>query len=96
MKDIAERVAANQLERAFVASECELTSNLAQEFPDVQFWTACSVRCSHMARVSLHKIANILEAIDQNDDLSEFEVTLSSEIIDKARTPIERMLEASV
>ena len=30
MKDIAERVAANRLERAFVASECELTSNLAQ------------------------------------------------------------------
>ena len=96
MKDIAERVAANQLERAFVASECELTSNLAQEFPDVQFWTACSVRCTHMARVNLYKIANILEAIDQNDDLSEFEITLSSEVIDKARTPIERMLEASV
>ena len=96
MKDIAARVAENALERAFVASECELTSNLAQEFPEVQFWTACSVRCSHMARVNLNKIANILEAIDQNDDLSEFEVTLSPEIIEKARTPIERMLEASV
>ena len=96
MKDIAARVAENTLERAFVASECELTSNLAQEFPEVQFWTACSVRCSHMARVNLNKIANILEAIDQNDDLSEFEVTLSPDIIDKARTPIERMLEASV
>ena len=96
MKDIAERVAANQLERAFVASECELTSNLAQEFPEVQFWTACSVRCSHMAQVSLGKIANILEAIDQNADLGEYEVTLNPDIIDKARTPIERMLEASV
>ena len=96
MKDIAERVAANQLERAFVASECELTSNLAQEFPAVQFWTACSIRCSHMAKVSLGKIANILEAIDQNDDLSEYEVTLNPEVIDKARAPIERMLEASV
>ncbi len=96
MKDIAERVAANKLERAFVASECELTSNLAQEFPEVQFWTACSVRCSHMARVNLNKIANILEAIDQKDDLSEFEITLSAETINKARAPIERMLEASV
>ncbi|CAI8009731.1 Quinolinate synthase A [Geodia barretti] len=96
MKDIAERVAANQLERAFVASECELTSNLAQEFPEVQFWTACSVRCSHMAQVSLGKIAKILEAIDQNADLGEYEITLSPEVIDKARTPIERMLEASV
>ena len=96
MKDIAARVAENQLERAFVASECELTSNLAQEFPVVEFWTACSIRCSHMAKVSLGKIANILEAIDQNADLSEYEVTLSPEVIDKARAPIERMLEASV
>ena len=96
MKDIAARVAANQLERAFVASECELTSNLAQEFPAVQFWTACSIRCSHMAKVSLGKIANILKAIDQDSDLSEYEVTLSPEVIDKARAPIERMLEASV
>ena len=96
MKDIAERVARDQLERAFVASECELTSNLAQEFPEVEFWTACSIRCSHMAKVNLDKIANILEAIDQNDDLSEYEVTLSPEVIDKARSPIKRMLEASV
>ena len=96
MKDIAERVAANQLDRAFVASECELTSNLAQEFPEVEFWTACSIRCSHMAQVSLGKIANILEAIDRDDDLSEYEITLNPEVIDKARSPIERMLEASV
>ena len=96
MKDIAERVAHNELERAFVASECELTSNLAQEFPNVQFWTACSIRCSHMAKVSLGKIANILEAIDRNEDLGEYEVTLPAEVIDKARSPIERMLEASV
>ena len=96
MKDIAERVATDELERAFVASECELTSNLAQEFPEVQFWTACSIRCSHMAKVNLGKIANILEAIDRNDDLSEYEITLNPEIIDKARAPIERMLEASV
>ncbi len=96
MKDIAARVADDQLERAFVASECELTSNLAQEFPQVQFWTACSVRCSHMAKVRLEKIGNILEAIDSGDDLSEFEVTLDPDVIDKARLPIERMLEASI
>ena len=96
MKDIAERVAHNQLERAFVASECELTSNLAQEFPTVQFWTACSIRCSHMAKVSLDKIENILEAIDRDEALGEYEVTLNPEVIDKARAPIERMLEASV
>ncbi len=96
MKDIAGRVAEDTLERAFVASECELTSNLAQEFPKVQFWTACSVRCSHMAKVRIDKIGNILEAIDNGDDLSEYEVTLDPDVIEKARIPIERMLEASV
>ncbi len=96
MNDIAGRVAEDNLERAFVASECELTSNLAQEFPKVQFWTACSVRCSHMAKVRIDKIGNILEAIDNGDDLSEYEVTLDPDVIEKARIPIERMLEASV
>ena len=96
MKDIAAFVEDDQLERAFIASECELTSNLAQEFPKVEFWTACSVRCSHMAKVRIDKIANILEAIDSGEDITEFEVTLDPEVIDKARLPIERMLEASV
>ncbi len=96
MKDIAARVDDDRLERAFIASECELTSNLAQEFPKVQFWTACSVRCSHMAKVRIDKIAGILDAIDNGDDLTDYEVTLDPEVIDKARLPIERMLEASV
>jgi len=49
-----------------------------------------------MAQVNLGKIANILEAIDQDADLDEYEITLNPETIDKARAPIERMLEASV
>ncbi len=96
MKDIAARVDKDRLERAFIASECELTSNLAQEFPKVQFWTACSVRCSHMAKVRIDKIADILDALDNGDDLTDYEVTLDPEVIDKARLPIERMLEASI
>ncbi|MCZ6677281.1 MAG: quinolinate synthase [Candidatus Poribacteria bacterium] len=94
-RDIAKRVAENQLERAFIASECELTANLAEEFPTVQFWTACSVRCSHMAKVTLHKVLKALEAIDRGGDLSDHEVTLNPEVIERARTPIERMLELS-
>ena len=94
-QDIAKRVAENRLERAFVASECELTSNLAQEFPTVQFSTACSVRCSHMAKVTLDKVLNVLQALDKGDDLSPHEVTLMPEVIERARTPIERMLELS-
>jgi len=94
-KDIAERVAAGSLERAFIASECEMTSNLAQEFPGVQFWTACSVRCQHMAKVTLEGVLRVLRAIDNGSDLSEYEIDLDPELIDKARKPIELMLEMS-
>ena len=92
---IAARVEAGTLEKAFVASECELTSNLMEEFPTVEFGTACSVRCNHMAKISLDKIKPILEAIDAGSDLSQWEVNLSDEIISKAAKPIEKMLSFS-
>jgi len=74
---IAARVKEGTLEKAYVASECELTSNLMEEFPSVEFGTACSVRCNHMAKISLDKIKPILEAIDSGSDLSKWEVNLS-------------------
>ncbi|RMF06075.1 quinolinate synthase [Candidatus Woesearchaeota archaeon] len=92
-KDIAERVSKGMLEKAFVASECELTSNLAAEFPQVQFYTACSVRCSHMAKITIEKLHRLMKAIDSGEDLSEWEVALPEEVIEKARKPIEKMLE---
>ena len=92
---IATRVEEGTLEKAYVASECELTSNLMEEFPTVEFGTACSVRCNHMAKISLDKIKPILEAIDSGSGLSKWEVNLSDEIISKAAKPIERMLSFS-
>jgi quinolinate synthase len=89
---IASRVEEGTLEKAYIASECELTSNLMEEFPTVEFGTACSVRCNHMAKISLDKIKPILEAIDSGSDLSKWEVNLSDEIISKAAKPIEKML----
>ena len=92
-RDIAERVAAGKLERAFVASECEFTSNLAAEFPGVEFYTACSVRCQWMAKMSLEVVLKILRGIDQGGDLSEYEVLLEEEIIEGAKKPIELMMQ---
>ena len=93
--DIARRVEGCNLEKAFIASECELTSNLMEEFPSVEFATACSVRCNHMAKISLNKIKPILEAIDSGADLSQWEVVLSDSTIKKASKPIEKMLSLS-
>ena len=93
--DISHRVRNGGLEKAFIASECELTSNLMEEFPTVEFATACSVRCSHMAKISLDKIQPILEAIDSGSDLSKWEVTLPEKIIQGASKPIQKMLSFS-
>ncbi len=93
--DIAKRVAEGRIERAFIASECELTTNLAAEFPGVQFATACFVRCQHMARITLDGVLKVLRALDEGNDLSPWEITLDRETIDRARRPIERMLEMS-
>ncbi|MBJ35575.1 MAG: hypothetical protein CMB62_03075 [Euryarchaeota archaeon] len=93
--DIAKRVEQGNLEKAFIASECELTSNLMEEFPSVEFATACSVRCNHMAKISLNKIRPILEAIDSGSDLSKWEVMLSERTIERASEPIKKMLSFS-
>lgn len=94
-KEIGRRVQDGALERAFVASECELTSNLSQEFPTVQFATACAVRCQWMAKMTLEGILEILRRIDGGEPLGAFEVDLEPEIIERARKPIEKMLELS-
>ncbi len=92
-KDIVKRVSEGRLDRAFIASECELTANLAAEFPSVQFSTACSVRCSYMAKITLEKLQGLLRAIDAGDDLSDYEVLMDDAMIEAAKKPIERMLE---
>ena len=66
-----------------------------EEFPSVQFWTACSVRCSHMARITLEKILPVLEAIDAGGDLAQWEVELPPAVIEAAAAPIQRMMELS-
>lgn len=91
--DIADRVKSGQIDRAFIASECELTANLAAEFPSVQFSMACSVRCSHMAKITLEKIHKMLTKLDAGEDISEYEVVLSDELIAGTKAPIEKMLE---
>ena len=48
-----------------------------------------------MAKVSLAKVLDILEAIDTGNSLSDYEVTLCPDVIERARAPIERMLQMS-
>ena len=94
-KDIAKRVSEGTLKKAFIASECELTSNLMQEFPTVEFWTACYVRCQHMAKVTLKGIYDVLTAIDTGTDLSDYEILIDEEVAKRANRSINKMMELS-
>ena len=50
-----------QLERVYLATECEMAANLATEFPQVEFVQTCNVFCQHMRKITLDKILHSLE-----------------------------------
>ena len=74
-----------ELEKVWLGTECEMTANLAAEFPQVEFVKTCQVFCEHMRKITLDKILRSLE-----EEIHE--VTLPADLIERARKPIERML----
>jgi len=74
------------LERVWLGTECEMSANLAAEFPYVEFVKSCAVFCQHMRKITLDKILYSLE----NDV---YEVNVDLEIASRARKSIERMME---
>ena len=79
----------HQPERAYLATECEMASNLAAEFPQTEFVRACLIFCSHMRRIGLDGILSALET----EDPERHEITVGEEVRGRALVPIERMLE---
>ncbi|MFC1768573.1 quinolinate synthase NadA [Nanoarchaeota archaeon] len=86
---MAKYVKDNKPEKVFLATECEMAANLANEFPQTEFVRVCNVFCKHMRRITLKAMLHALET----EDPEEHEVTLPEEIIQKAQKPIQRMLE---
>ena len=74
-----------QLERVYLGTECEMTANLAAEFPHIDFARTCQIFCEHMARITLEKIRHSLEH-------EVYEVTVEEETRKRALGAIERML----
>lgn len=64
-------------------TECSMGDNLRSDFPDVTFIASCQT-CPHMKRITLEKVRDALK-------FEQFEITLSDEIIQKARIPLDRM-----
>jgi quinolinate synthase len=67
-------------------TECSMGDNIAAENPDKDMLRLCSFRCPYMNEIT---VEDTLDALRN----TQYEVSLPPEIIERARTPIDRMLE---
>jgi quinolinate synthase len=68
-------------------TECSMGDNLRSSFPEKHFVSTCQT-CPHMKRITLEKVRDALL-------YEQYEIFLDSEIIEKARQSVHRMLEIS-
>ncbi|MCB1720364.1 MAG: quinolinate synthase NadA, partial [Alphaproteobacteria bacterium] len=68
-------------------TECSMSDNIAAANPEVEMIGTCQM-CPHMKRITLPKILKALQSGGP-------EVEIEPEIAQRARKPIERMLELS-
>jgi len=74
----------NQPKKVMMVTECSMSDNIQVENPDVEFIRPCNL-CPHMKRITLPKILACLES-------ETGEIIMDNETINKARTPVERMI----
>lgn len=65
-------------------TECSMSDNVAQAYPDLEFVRPCNL-CPHMKRNTLGAIRHSLETMTN-------EVTVPADVADRARLAVERML----
>lgn len=81
-------VAQNHPKKVALITECSMSDNVAQQFPDTDFVRPCNL-CPHMKRNTLGSIRHALETMTH-------EVTVPDEVADRARAAVTRMLEVKV
>jgi quinolinate synthase len=74
--------------RVVLVTECSMSDNVAAEVPDVDFVRPCNL-CPHMRKITLPKI------LDSLLNLTE-EVVVDEAIAERARLPIERMINLKI
>ena len=75
----------NQPQKVIMVTECSMSDNVAIENPNVEFVRPCNL-CPHMKRITLKKIYDAIR-------FNQYEVTVDSKVINKARLSIDRMLD---
>ncbi|MEE9554136.1 MAG: quinolinate synthase NadA [candidate division Zixibacteria bacterium] len=83
MIDYVKNVAAP---RYLLLTECSMGDNIIAENPEREMLRLCSVRCPHMNLITLEDTLAALER-------KQYEVTLPDDIVVKARSSLDRMLE---
>ncbi|MDR3070180.1 MAG: quinolinate synthase NadA [Propionibacteriaceae bacterium] len=82
--DMVNYVAKNHPKDVALITECSMSDNVAQLFPDVHFIRPCNL-CPHMKRNTLATIRRCLETMA-------FEVTIDPAIAQRARLAVDKML----
>ena len=77
-------VADRRPKRVALITECSMSDNVAQEYPEVEFVRPCNM-CPHMKRNTMASIRRALETMTH-------EVTIDAAVADRARLAVERML----
>jgi len=70
--------------KAFLVTECSMSSNIRAELPEVEFVGPCNL-CPHMQRITLPKILNSLLNLEE-------EVSVDPAVAGRARLAVERMI----
>ena len=77
-------VEATRPERVVMITECSMSDNVAVAHPEVEFIRPCNM-CPHMKQITLPRILHSLEQMRH-------EVRVASDVADRARLSVERML----
>lgn len=77
-------VAEHRPARVALITECSMSDNVAQEYPELEFVRPCNL-CPHMKRNTMASIRHALETMTN-------EVTIDEEVAVGARAAVERML----
>ncbi|MFP6581042.1 MAG: quinolinate synthase NadA [Candidatus Hydrogenedentota bacterium] len=84
-KQLIDYVQREDAKQYLLLTECSMGDNIAAENPDKDMLRLCSFRCPYMNLITMEDTLAALEEV-------RYEVTLDPDIIERARTPIERML----
>lgn len=71
--------------RYLVLTECAMGDNIAAAYPQKEMVRLCSVRCPHMNEITVEETLRALQRL-------RYEITIPSEIADRARSAVERMI----